>query len=85
MSKIGKIGALVYLEWEDHSGYVSTGWMETDEIDNVPVIIKTVGFIVKEDDKCISFASCIDMGSGYTKRIGTVLKNCIIKRKVIKL
>lgn len=78
---------VVYLEWDDHCQYPS-GWMAFQEVtDNKPCKIVSVGFIIAEDAKCISIASCYDTANeGRTgKGVSTILKNCITKRRKVKL
>lgn len=78
---------LVYIEWLDHVGYGS-GWKDfAKEVDNKPVLIQCVGWIIAEDAKVVSIASTVDTqnnGSGG-KDISSILKNCIVKRKTIRL
>ena len=36
---------LVVIEWYDHSG--DGGWVEEKELDKLPVLAKTVGWLIK--------------------------------------
>lgn len=73
---------LVYIEWEDHSGYCD-GWINFEKVDNKPCLIKSVGWIIYENKKYVSLSACIDtQGGGKSgKNISTIIKKCIVKRK----
>lgn len=76
---------LVFIEWEDHCGYASGGWNDSSSIDNKPCIIHSVGYVVKEDSKCVTITGCYDTGAGGMKNVSTIIKSCITKRKNIKI
>lgn len=72
---------LIYIEWEDHVGY-NGSWTSFSEVDNKPIIIKSVGWLLKEDKKSLTISSCIDTQDfKQGKCISTILKNCIVRRK----
>lgn len=77
---------LVYIEWEDHVGY-HAGWENFKNVDNKPVLIASIGFLIREDEKCVSLCACLDTQGEATvgKNISTILKNCIKKRRRITL
>lgn len=77
---------LLYIEWEDHCQYAG-GWKEfKTEVDNKPCLIKSVGWVIQENAKCITMVSCIDTQShSVGKGVFTVIKSCIKKRRRITI
>lgn len=76
---------LVFIQWEDHCGYTSGAWNDASVIDNKPCIIHSVGYVVKEDNKCVTITGCYDTDSNGMKNVSTILKSCITKRKTLKV
>ncbi len=80
---------LVYIEWEDARS-IGSSWRDVKELlENagaVPIIVKEVGWIVKEDKDTIVIVSSLDERKDKTfVSDGTILpKSLIRKRKVIK-
>ena len=51
---------LVRIRWEDASSQDTGGWISWEEIQNSgPAIIQSVGFLAKEDDKCVVLVGTI--------------------------
>lgn len=72
---------LVYIEWLDH--HANGSWQ--DQLEHHPAICLSVGWIAKEDSKGLTIAGSKAPGTGST--VGNtqyILKNCIVKRTVIK-
>jgi len=70
------------IEWEDiHT--ISNAWVEYDEIDHSCPVVKTLGFVVKEDDKYITIVQTI--AEDYQLLNGLVIPKSVIKnRKKLK-
>jgi len=82
---------LVYIEWLDHCSFTDNDWKDIDEFDDVkPQLIKTVGWILKEDDKMIIVVSTKHekefdgFDDKYTGDM-CIIKGCIQKMKVLKV
>lgn len=82
---------LVYIEWLDHCSFSDGGWSELEEFDDVkPQLIKTVGWVLKEDNKMVIVVSTkhekeIDgFGDRYSGDM-CIIKGCIQKMKELKL
>ncbi len=75
-----------YIEWEDHCQIVPESggsWIELTSLTNKPSVIQSVGFVVKEDEKYVTIASCRDSSvdeKGDVKGVSLIIKSCIIKR-----
>ena len=77
------IGELVYLEWLDARG-ANEQWDDLNRFrgpHNKPAEIQSVGWIVAEDDDCLSIVAHLDADEDLGCGILTVLKVCI---KVLK-
>jgi hypothetical protein len=77
---------LVYLEWKDHCG--DGGWANVDTFHG-PALIRSVGWVAKEDDEGISIAACLADNvnredESPTGNLQYILKCCIVKRTVLK-
>lgn len=56
----------IFVEWED-SAQPSSAWSWVDEIsDPKPVLCQTVGFLVKETDRCLLLA--LSIGDATSER-----------------
>ena len=82
-SKSTKVQAfdILQVRWEDHfSG--NHQWGNANELRTKPMICMTVGHLVHEDKKTITLA--MNMGESlHVADTTTVLKNCIVSRKVL--
>ncbi len=76
---------LVYIQWEDHCGYSGASWIGPEHIDNKPCLINSVGWIVDESKKYITLAGCYDLQGDAMKRVNTIIKSCITKRKTLRI
>ena len=82
MKKGFKKFPLICVLWYDHSG--DAGWVESlDELDEPPIMCKTVGFKVKETETSIHIMSTLT-DDGSQGGNNEVLKSCIIKEKVLR-
>ena len=52
---------LVNVKWVDSFG-VTSSWEDIDDIDISEMVVKSVGYVVKESDDCIAIAANITMG-----------------------
>jgi hypothetical protein len=72
-----------YVAWKDHSS--SQGWLDTSEVLSLkPMVCHSVGYFISEDDEVLLLADTLSP-SNQTNGRQYILKNCIIKRKKIKL
>jgi len=68
------------IHWEDHYGF--DHWTRLKDIEHVPHIIKSIGWIIHEDDKSVTLTSCRSSG-GMVTHVTLILKSCIVKRKAL--
>lgn len=78
--KTNNLGSLVKVEWEDH--YSCSGWQK--ESDESPVIVTTVGHIVKETPKMLVLAQSYSSSNSSSGNHMGIIKKCIKTRKEIK-
>ena len=76
---------LVYIEWFDHCSLTGGVWHEKSDVENMaPMLVKSVGWVVKETDKYViivsSMFSDVHVGGDVL-----IIKSCIKSKKVIKL
>lgn len=66
---------LVYVEWHDH--WSEDAWTNVEKFDiSKPMLCKSIGWLVKEDDRSISVAgSCAN--DDDAAQIMVILKSCI--------
>ena len=69
------------VEWQDHSG--DGGWVELKDLEEPPILCRTIGFKIAENETSIHLMSTItnDQGQGGNNEI---LKSCIVSEKVIR-
>ena len=77
---------LVVIEWKDHCG--EGGWESVDTFHG-PALVRSVGWVMKEDDEGISIAGCVADNASREDKHGTgnlqyLLKSCIVKRTKVK-
>lgn len=72
---------LLMIDYRDHSG--DAGWIELKELEEPPILCRTIGFKVAETETSIHLMSTItnDEGQGGNNEI---LKSCIVSEKVIR-
>lgn len=72
---------LLYVEWDDHSSFGSSGWRGKDEYEsgNKPLRCASVGWVVAESRDAITLVGTKG-GSKYSGDM-TILKNCIRKKR----
>jgi len=73
---------IVALEWEDHCS--GSGWKYEEDIDGLPIIINSIGYVVNETPKTITISTAI-ASTGASPEPMTILKSCIKKRQSVKL
>lgn len=76
----------LYLEWEDASSF-DNSWRSEDEMKrgSGPCVIRTVGFVAKEDDRCITMVGSIDSKTGAMTGDMTIPKSAIRKRRRVSM
>ena len=72
---------LLMIDYRDHSG--DAGWLELKELEEPPILCRTIGFKIAETETSIHLMSTItnDQGQGGNNEI---LKSCIVSEKVIR-
>ena len=72
---------LLMIDYRDHSG--DAGWLELKELEEPPILCRTIGFKVAETETSIHLVSTVtnDQGQGGNNEI---LKSCIVSEKVIR-
>jgi hypothetical protein len=81
---------LVCVEWVDSVGH-GQRWQYESDVKNAPGLIRTVGWVVSEDRRCITLASAIGDHSltrpDHEQELGglhTIVKSCIYRRFTLK-
>ena len=78
----------IYIEWLDSFGCTSK-WEDIEDYKSQPLVCKTIGFVVFEDDKVISIASNIaeetELTFSQANGIMSIPKINIVRRKSIKI
>lgn len=77
------------IEWYDHWGRSDGGWLSLDEIpEPEPTVMKSVGWVIKENKDCILLSPDIDEGihDTYVKsnHEQCILKCAVKSRKKLK-
>ena len=72
---------LLMIDYRDHSG--EAGWIELKDLEEPPILCRTIGFKIAETETSIHLMSTItnDEGQGGNNEI---LKSCIVSEKVIR-
>lgn len=74
--------ALDYIEYKDHSS--SSVWYKVDQLKTDSMMIKSIGWVVKEDKNEVIIGSTVEMpGQGCPAESTTrqyIVKSCITKR-----
>lgn len=71
----------VYLEWLDHCTQ-DQGWTKFDTVDGNPVLVASVGFLVKETKLTYVLATSTSFGEGGPFSI--IIKSCVVNKKWLK-
>lgn len=80
---------LVYVEWLDHVSFTESTWRDEDEYKDLnPATCKSVGWILREDDKMMVLVQNIhqsdEFEDKYCGEMG-ILKGCITLMKELKV
>lgn len=80
---------LEMITWKDHWGRQEGGWLALDQVpEPQPAIMKTVGWVIKENKDCILVSPDIDTGvldnQVKSNHEQLILKSCVVSRKKIK-
>ncbi len=72
---------LLMIDYRDHSG--EAGWIELKDLEEPPILCRTIGFKIAETENSIHLMSTItnDEGQGGNYEI---LKSCSVSEKVIR-
>ena len=72
---------LLMIDYRDHSG--DAVWIELKDLKEPPILCRTIGFKIAENETSIHLMSTItnDQGQGGNNEI---LKSCIVSEKVIR-
>jgi hypothetical protein len=81
MARKYKSFPLVCIEWEDHSA--DSGWVEEEDMSDMGIRCKTVGWLVKETPESYHIVDTLtdDEGQGGYSHI---LRPCVIKVKTLR-
>lgn len=77
---------LEYVEWLDHCSH-GRGWKEVKDLqenDWSPILVVSVGWVIKETKKYIVIIPHHDTTGGNCQGSMTIIKSCIKKRKRLK-
>lgn len=66
------------IDWIDHKTY--DGWYGADEFSNVPAMIRSIGWVLVENDDCLTLIQSGSSDDVYNNAI-TIVKSCITSRK----
>lgn len=72
---------LVQVEWLDSGYSITPGWVDPNDVPGTmsPKTIKSVGFVVHEDKKCLII--CQSKGEHYVQGVLRIMKSGIKKIK----
>jgi len=72
----------VYIEWLDSHG--GEGWIRSDDINEPKLLIKTIGWLVKEHSDYVILTTSYNEWNNILSQLA-IPKVAIVKRKIIKL
>ena len=72
---------LVAIEWYDHSG--DGGWVDEKELEKLPILAKTVGWLIKEDDIRYHVMNTITNDDGHGGN-SEILKGTVVRAKILR-
>lgn len=72
----------VYIEWDDSHFPEDGGWLTPEQVDLTPMIIRSVGYPIKETKKHITIAA--HTASTCMSGLMTIPKSAILKRRTLK-
>lgn len=80
-----KKSGLTIIHWDDHySSTLTRGWKgQGDDIILTPVLVKSAGYVVKEDKDVVMLAQNFDASGEVFGNIIAIIKSCIKKREVL--
>lgn len=73
---------MLIVKWKDHAG--EAGWKEDVKDFHSPALVKSVGWLLKEDDEGITLSGARASDGSQISQLQYLLKSCIIKRTVVK-
>ena len=76
---------VLFLEWIDSSSPSESTWMMLSDIDNKPLTIYTVGWVLYEDESAITVGMSLQKENDLISEHITIPKFAIIKKKTLKL
>lgn len=71
---------MLYLEWYDH--YSTHGWLDPEEIQDHQKIF-SAGILMRESKKYLTISSGVSEDGKWSDPL-TIIKSCIVKRRVLK-
>tara|TARA_Y100000310_G_scaffold319188_1_gene374161 strand:- start:7643 stop:7876 length:234 start_codon:yes stop_codon:yes gene_type:complete len=72
------------IKWWDHSSYEYSMWRHREKVKELtPLVVTSVGFIVKEKKKYLVIVPCISDGN-MMQDGHCIIKGCIKSRKKLK-
>lgn len=81
-----KVGETWAIDWLDHfDGETEQAWQKADEVDVVPPLYRTVGFVVKMSTDAVALSSTYAPSSGMCSSTSIVLRSTIVASHRIKL
>jgi hypothetical protein len=74
---------LLMIDYRDHSG--EAGWIELKDLEEPPILCRTIGFKIAETETSIHLMSTItnEQPQGQSGN-NEILKSCIVSEKVIR-
>jgi hypothetical protein len=80
---------LVYVEWLDHCSFTESDWKDAEEFDDLePPLVKTIGWIIREDEKVLIVVSSKYNSDEFNDKYSgemCIIKGCIQKMKELKV
>jgi len=73
---------IIYIEWIDSIS--RQGWEDLDGDYDI-TLIKSIGYLVSENEKCISITTSLDLKFEMAVNIVVIPKSAIKKRKFVKI
>lgn len=74
---------MVYVEFDDHAA--GSGWRSEGEYDPEPILIKAVGWALKETKKALILGSMYDSEQRNSGVRQYIVKSCIRKRRTLRV
>lgn len=81
-----KVGEIWAIDWLDHFDQDSVqAWQKAADIDMVPPLHRTVGFVVKISHTAVALSTTYTPSDGMCSSISSILKPAIVATHRIKL